>query len=129
MPKIGDKFITVLKQAHLQWGSHRYTNSRGIVYGEGYLQIPAYIARKFFITNSNRGSGAIYKCNSTDGYLNDVTILATRCSKKGNIFAKQFQGKGDLKLLGDWFHHIGAVEGDQIEILFISPNKIFLTKL
>ena len=49
MPNTGDSFITTLKQAHLQWGSHRYTDSRGIVFGEGYLQIPAYIARNLNI--------------------------------------------------------------------------------
>lgn len=39
MPNTGDQFVTTLKTAHLKWGSHRYTNSRDIIYGEGYLQI------------------------------------------------------------------------------------------
>lgn len=29
MPIAGDSFTTILKQAHLQWGNHRHTNSRG----------------------------------------------------------------------------------------------------
>lgn len=31
MPNTGDSFITTLKQAHLEWGSYRHTNSKGIV--------------------------------------------------------------------------------------------------
>lgn len=40
MANIGDNFITTLKDAHLRWGTHRYTNSRTRIYGEGYLQVP-----------------------------------------------------------------------------------------
>jgi hypothetical protein len=84
MPKTGDKFITILKTSHLKWGSHRYTNSREIIYGEGYLHIPAYIAKNLFITNSNHGQSN-YIASSSDGYLKNVTLLAGGSSKKGNI--------------------------------------------
>lgn len=129
MPKAGDKFVTTLKRAHLEWGSHRHTNSRGIRYGEGYLQIPASIARSLFITNNNRGTSAIYLTNTSDGYLQDVKLLAAGCSIKGDIYAKQFQGKGKLTILGDWFNHLDLVAGDQIEIKFVSPTEILLTKI
>lgn len=33
-----------LKHTHLEWCSYRYTNSRGVVYGEGYIPIPANVA-------------------------------------------------------------------------------------
>lgn len=129
MPKTGDSFIAVLKKPHLEWGSHRHTKSRGIRYGEGYIQIPASIARSLFITNNNRGSGATYTCSSSDMFLEDVMLLASGCGTKGGIYAKQFQGKGKLTLLGGWFAHIGAKEGDQIEVKFLTPSKILLTKI
>lgn len=129
MPNTGDYFITTLKQAHLQWGSHRHTNSRGIIYGEGYLQIPASIARRLNITNSNSANNNVYLCSSTDGFLNNVNLKATGCSHAGSIHAKQFHGSGNLQLLGRWFSHINAQIGDQVRIDFISPTNILLTKI
>jgi hypothetical protein len=129
MPDTGNSFITTLKQAHLEWGNHRHKLSRGIVYGEGYLQIPAYIARNLNITNSNSPNNNVYTCNSSDGFLSDVELKSTGCSHAGSIYAKQFHGLGNLKLLGDWFNHIGAQIGDQIQIDFISPTEILLTKI
>ncbi|MCI0922338.1 hypothetical protein [Sphingobacterium rhinopitheci] len=129
MPNTGDSFITILKQAHLQWGSHRHTNSRGILFGEGYLQIPASIARRQNITNSNSTNTNVYLCSSTDGFLNNVNLKATGCSHAGSIHAKQFHGSGNLQLLGHWFNHINAQIGDQIRIDFITPTEILLTKI
>ena len=51
MAKAGDSYVVELKQAHLEWGEHRYTNSRGIVYGEGYIAIPAEYAYDFDLRN------------------------------------------------------------------------------
>lgn len=129
MPNTGDTFITTLKQAHLEWGVHRHTNSRGIVFGEGYLQIPASIARNLNITNSNSPNNNVYLCSSNDGFLNNVNLKATGCSHAGSIYAKQFHGSGNLQLLGSWFHHINAQIGDQVRIDFISPSEILLTKI
>lgn len=130
MPNTGDSFITKLKQAHLEWGSFRHTNSRGVVYGEGYLQIPAREARRLNITNSNLvGGNNLYNCFSSDGFLNNVQLKATGCSAAGNINAKQFHGKGNLQLLGDWFAYVNAIIGDRIEITWTSPTNIIITKL
>ncbi|MBC8883710.1 hypothetical protein H9X57_11080 [Flavobacterium piscinae] len=130
MAKSGDRFITTLKRAHLEWGSFRHTNSRGIIYGEGYLQIPAKEARRLNITNSNLvGGNNVYICSSTDGFLNNITLKSTGCNKAGDIYAKQFNGNGNLKLIGNWFSHINAKVGDQIEILWITSNKIQIRKL
>ena len=129
MPNAGDSFISTLKQAHLQWGSHRHTDTRGIVFGEGYLQIPAYIARNLNITNINSTNNNVYLCSTSDGFLNNVNLKATGCSSAGSIHAKQFHGSGNLRLLGDWFHHINAQIGDQIRIDFIRPTEILLTKI
>lgn len=71
-------------------------------------------ARHLNITNSNlAGVNNIYTCNSTDGYLQNVQLKATGCSYAGSIHAKQFNGKGNLKLLGDWFHNRRARIGDR----------------
>lgn len=130
MPNIGDSFITILKKAHLEWGIHRYTSSRGLIYGEGYLQIPANIARQLQIFNSNQlGAITNYTCSSVDGFLQDVILKASGCSSAGNIYAKQFQGSGNLKVLGDWFSHIDAIIGDRIKITWINNISIEIEKI
>ena len=37
MPKAGDRFIVEIKPSHLGWGTHRYTDTRDPIYGEGYM--------------------------------------------------------------------------------------------
>jgi len=130
MPNRGDFFITTLKRAHLEWGTHRHTLSRGLIYGEGYLQIPANIARQLQIFNSNQlGAITDYTCNSADEFLQDVTLKASGCSSAGNIYAKQFQGCGNLKVLGDWFFHINAIIGDRVKITWIDNISIEIERI
>lgn len=129
MPNTGDSFITTLKKAHLEWGNHRHTLTRGIVYGEGYLQIPASIARRLNITNSNSQNNNLYTCSSSDGFLSNVQLKSTGCSHAGGIHAKQFHGSGNLKLLGGWFNHINAQIDDKIRIDFVNPTQILITKI
>lgn len=130
MPNTNDILITTLKKAHLEWGTHRHTSTRGFVYGEGYLQIPSSEARRLLIYNSNQvGGNNVYNCNSVDGFLNNVTIKSTGCSKKGVVYAKQFHGRGNLKLLGGWFSHINAQVNDRIEIKWTSPTDFVIRKL
>ncbi|MUP38142.1 MULTISPECIES: hypothetical protein [Labilibaculum] len=129
MPNTNDHFITTLKRAHLEWGSHRHTSTRGIIYGEGYLQISARNARNLNITNSNSTNNNIYNCNSSEGFLVNVQLKSTGSSRAGAIHAKQFSGRRNLRLLGNWFTHVGARIGDRVEIRFISPTDILLTKL
>ena len=50
-------FTVTVQRAHLEWGTHRYTNSRGIVYGEGYIMIPANCARMYNLLNRNGTNG------------------------------------------------------------------------
>ena len=40
MANAGDTFTVELNQAQLEWGTFRFTGSRGLRYGEGYLKIP-----------------------------------------------------------------------------------------
>ena len=130
MPSANDVFITTLKKAHLEWGSHRHTLTRDIIYGEGYLQIPAREARRLNINNSNlSGGNTIYLCNSSDGFLKNINLKASGSSNAGDIHAKQFHGRGNLKVLGDWFNHVQAQIGDQIEIKWVSPTEVLITKL
>jgi len=129
MPKTGDRFITKLLQAHLEWGEHRHTSSRGIVIGEGYLQIPSEFAYSYEITNNHSEiRSAEYLFSTSDKFIVNERLLASGNQYKCE-YAKQFQGFGNLKLIGDWFHFIDANIGDEIEILFVSHSEILLTKL
>jgi len=97
MPNTSDTFITTLKQAHLEWGTHRYTSSSDIVYGEGHLQIPFVDARNFQLYNNNQiGANVEYSCISSDGFLNYAILKTSGYSTAGNVYAKQFHGSGDL---------------------------------
>lgn len=129
MAILGDSFTIVLKQSHLEWGAYRYTNSRDIIYGEGYIPIPSKYAKKYKIYNSNFykiGLGYnIFNCVSEDGYFNGK-LKAGGCSKKGEIYAKQFHGLKNLKALGDWFKYCNAKEGDLIEVKWISSRDIVI---
>lgn len=130
MPNAGDSFTTTLKRAHLEWGTYRHTSTRGVVYGEGYLQIPISVARRLDIHNSNQpNSNNIYNCTSADGFLNNVQLKAAGSVTAGAIHAKQFQGNGNLQVLGDWFNHVGAVIGDRVEITWINPTHFNIRKI
>lgn len=48
MANTGDSFIVKLTPSQLGWGTERYTDSRDIRYGEGYLSIPRTGMRTFF---------------------------------------------------------------------------------
>lgn len=129
MPNSGDTFITILKQAHLEWGNHRHTTSRGIIYGEGYLKIPSDDAYRLNITNDkNPLQSQEYSFSTSDGFIIEG-ILKASGNQNEEMFAKQFHGSGNLKLLGDWFNHLNAQIGDQIRIDFVSPTEILLTKI
>ncbi|RUT68073.1 hypothetical protein D0817_23300 [Flavobacterium cupreum] len=100
MPQAGDSFITTLKQAHLEWGEFRHTTSRGIIIGEGYLQIPSDEAYRLGITNNKSPlRSAEYDFSTFDGFITNSKLLAAGNQSRAE-FAKQFQGSGALKLLG-----------------------------
>ena len=87
------------------------------------MQIPISVARRLDIHNSNQpNSNNIYNCTSADGFLNNVQLKAAGSVTAGAIYAKQFQGNGNLQVLGDWFNHVGAVIGDRVEITWINPT-------
>lgn len=62
-------------------------------------------------------------------FLRNVTIMASGSSSAGHTLAKQFQGRGNLRLLGDWFHHINATVGDRIRITWTSSTDIEIERI
>lgn len=130
MPSAGDTFTIELKKSHLEWGIHRYKFTRKRIHGEGYLPIPRSRAKAFSIFNSNhRNGGYICNCSSADGFLNNVSLKATGSNKRGDVYAKQFQGNGNLRILGNWYNAIGAVVGDHIKLTWISPTDIIIERI
>lgn len=121
-----------LKKAHLEWGTHRYTNSRGKVYGEGYIPIPARISRTLNLFNSNGTGGEdregenLFKCTSKDKSFSCV-LKAQGCRKAGDPYAKQFSANNNLKALGKWYAEINAEVGDIVEVE-IKGKKILIEK-
>lgn len=127
MANSGDTYTIILNSAHLEWGTHRHTSSRKQIYGEGYIPIPAQYARLYNVYNSNHSQTGLgfneFNCTSTDGYFNNI-VKTAGCSSKGSIHAKNLEGSGNLKALGDWFHHVNAKVGDSVEVTWISPMDI-----
>lgn len=134
MANTGDSFIVKLTPSQLGWGTERYTASRDIRYGEGYLSIPHTYAVQFSLYNSNYTNGDdilgqnIFHCVSSDGLLN-CGLKSQGCVSAGDKYAKQFAGNGNLRALGDWYSKIGAKVGDRINVYFSSPNDIELTRI
>jgi len=130
MPNTGDEFIVTLGETHLGWGTHRYTNTRKIIYEEGYLPIPRDKAKEFDIYMSNQtNANYVYNFSTNDNFYNNEELKASGCSIQGDIYAKNLAGNGNLKLLGKWFTHIQAQVGDKIKISFTSPTDIILSKV
>lgn len=130
MPQAGDHYTVILKKAHLQWGTHRHTSTRGFVYGEGYLQIPRAVARRLNIFNSNNSTATIiYNCNSVDGILDNVKIKASGSMVAGDTLAKQFQGNGNLQVFGSWYSQINAKTGDKVVVIWTSPSDVTVERI
>lgn len=124
MPKTGDTFKVTLKPSHLGWGIHRHTNTRDLIYGEGYIKIPRQYAKKFCIFNDNHpAADPRYYCKATDGSYSGV-LLAQGCSRAGDPYAKQFAEEGNLKGIGDWYRSVGAQEGGEVRVTFTSSNSL-----
>jgi len=127
-------YVISLKKAHLEWGTHRYTGSRGDVYGEGYIPIPAEYAQSLKLYNSNKTAGRdvigenIFHCVSVDGLFNGE-VKAQGCSCEGDPYAKQFSGNNDLKAIGSWYASINAQVGDKIRVTVTGYDTIEIEKL
>lgn len=134
MANAGNTFTITLKQAHLNWGTHRYTNTRGVVYGEGYIPIPTIYAQRYNIVNSNATGGSdilgqnIFNCTSVDGFFTGQ-LKAQGNNAAGGNYAKQFSANDNLKALGSWFKHINAQVNDRIRVTWVSPTDITIEKI
>jgi hypothetical protein len=134
MANAGDTFTVELNQAQLEWGTFRFTGSRGLRYGEGYLKIPKPVALNLQLFNGNHTSGYdilgenIFHATSADGLFTG-TLRSEGCSNAGDPYAKQFAGDKDLMALGYWYSQINAQIGDLIRVTFTSPADVVLEKL
>lgn len=134
MAKAGDYYTVTLKKSHLNWGTHRYTGTRGDVLGEGYIPIPKDVSRRFHLVNSNGTNGGdelgknLFSYTTADGSTHGY-LKAQGCNTAGDIYAKQFSGDGDLKAIGAWFAHIGATEGTIIKVEWLSSTEILLSRV
>ena len=134
MAKAGDTYTITLKKTHLEWGTHRYTGSRGSIYGEGYIPIPSHCAYSFGLKNGNatnkRGILGVnlFNCISRDGAFHGQ-LKSQGCSSAGVIYAKQFSANNDLKALGAWYAIINARVGDQIKVTWVSATDMEIEKI
>lgn len=130
MAKAGDEFVVLFNSAApLKWGTNRQKNTRPKRTGERYIPIPRKAAKEFSIRNSNSGTGLginIFKAHSADGVFHGE-LKATGCSKAGDVYAKQFEGNGDLKALEPWLTGCNAEIGDQVKVRWVTDSEIELT--
>ena len=130
MPKKNDSYIIKLKESHLKnWGTHRYTNTRGKINNESYIPILVSKAKEYNILNSNQSEhNIIYtaKFKNTDI---SVEVLASGSTKAGDKYAKQFHGKGNLKALTPEYETLGVKVGDEIKITFIDEKNFEIEKV
>lgn len=130
MAHAGDCYIKQLKASHLGWGNHRYTNSRDIIYGEGYIPLPKIYARSFSIFNSNSSDTGLgynlFHASSVDGFLENVTLLAQGCSTAGDVFAKQFSVYNNLKVIGAWYASLHATTNNSVKVIWTSQVDMLL---
>ena len=130
MAQTNDGYIIRLEKAHLEWGIHRYTDSRGRIYGEGYIPIPAKKAYSYNLLNSNGTGGKdvwgtnLFQCTSVDGYFSGV--LRAQGNQADTRYAKQFAGDKDLKALGRWFAQVHADEGDEVCVIWEDEINIVI---
>ena len=117
-----NSFIITLKEPHLGWGEHRHTNTRDVIPGEGYIQIPRKYAERFDIFNSNHPTAnPRYQCSAVNGAFEGV-LLAQGSSTAGDVYAKQFSEEGNLKGIGDWYRSVNAQIGGQVRVTLTASN-------
>lgn len=123
MPKTGDYYTVSLKEAHMDWGRHRYTHTRERIEGEGYVQIPKRYAEMYGIHKGDQ-----FTATFADGFPSFAARTAGN-STAGDILAKQFQGDGDLKAFGRWYANSGAEIGDTVRVTFTAPDVVLFELL
>lgn len=126
----GNSYIKPLSPSHLRWGTYRNTTTRNRISGEGYIPLPKKYARAFNIYNSNNTTTGLgynlFRASSTDGFLNNVLLLAQGCSTAGDVYAKQFSVQGDLTMIGAWYRNQNATTNNSVRVTWTSPTDIIL---
>lgn len=127
MAKRGDSYEVKLSETHVDWGNYRDTYSRDRRDGEAYIPIPADKARRFKIYNSNfkeegLGYNKFYVRAARENFSG--ILKSSGCRRAGDVFAKQFHGDNDLRLLGEWFRMWGAEPGSTVYVTWLSPTEI-----
>lgn len=111
-------FSVTIKPSHMNWGEYRHTQSRTRRADEGYVQIPKEYAVRYGILRGNT-----YRAVFADGFPS-FQARAAGNTEKGDPYAKQFQGDGDLRAFGRWYASVNAQLGDQVAITFIDENTV-----
>lgn len=128
MPQAGDSFSVTLPLGACNWGDNppRKTTNRNIRSGEAYIPIPRNEAQCLAIFNSNQqNANTTYTAVSSTGQAIGE-LKAEGCTKAGDVYAKQFAGDGNLQVVGQWFHSIGAQAGGTVRVTFTSPTTMEL---
>ena len=118
MPNTGDMYHVEIKPSHIDWGRYRYTTTRDRIAGEAYVKIP-----KEYAVDYDIHVGDLYTAIFSDGFPSFI-VRAAGNSVAGDIYAKQFQGDGDLKAFGRWYASVGAQVGDTVRVEFVSPRIV-----
>ena len=121
MPRAGNYYYVEIKPSHIDWGGYRHTETRDRIAGEAYVKIPRHYAEEF-----NIRLGSCYTAIFADGY-DSFIARASGNSFAGDVYAKQFQGNGDLKAFGYWYQSVGAKIGDMVKVEFVSESEILFT--
>lgn len=130
MAVAGDTYTIQLGPSHLGWGNHRYTDTKDIIYGEGYIPLPIPTARELNIFNSNNSTIGLgynlFHASSSDRFLNNVPLLAQGSKAAGDIYAKQFSVQGNLRIIGEWYASQNATTNNSVRVTWRSSTEIFL---
>lgn len=104
--------------SHIDWGVYRYTATRPAIPGEGYVKIPKTIATRHNILRGRKFTAVF------DDYPSFPIKACGNANNGEPIFAKQFEGDGDLKAFGRWYHNCNAKVGDIVIVTMLDEDTI-----
>lgn len=134
MAKQGYCYTVTMKETHLGWGTHRYTDSRPLIYGECYIPIPKDVAKECGLLNQNGThemdvfGDNLFECESADGFYQGI-LKAQGSTAAGDPYAKQFAENNNLKGLGRWFSQVDMQVGDKVKVTWETTRKVIIEKL